>query len=112
MEELLSTLISEAPSLYLDELDEWAAVFHDIPISITSLHENLHAAVILVKILRKTAPQRDEATRVATELAFTDESSFDNRTLGRSHGRAAVVMAAVQSKSYEGGLSLDGYFAI
>ncbi|KAI0043139.1 hypothetical protein FA95DRAFT_1499052 [Auriscalpium vulgare] len=101
--EELRVLISEAPSLYLDELAEWVAVFHDIPISITSLHENLHAAGISVKILRKTAAQRDEAARAAYRATMAQHYTAAQLSESYARGQRYSILPA---------LSLDGYIAI
>lgn len=37
----LCQLIEDKPTLYLDELRDWLAIYHDLPISILALHENL-----------------------------------------------------------------------
>jgi transposase len=37
----LHELIQESPSLFLDEIAEWLALYHDLPILITALHDNL-----------------------------------------------------------------------
>jgi transposase len=37
----LYRLIRETPSLFLDEIKEWLALYHDQPISTTVLHDNL-----------------------------------------------------------------------
>ena len=38
----LKELIDESPELYLDEIGEWLALYHDIPMSTMALHDNLH----------------------------------------------------------------------
>ena len=37
----LQELIRETPTLFLDEIGEWLALYHDQPISTTALHDNL-----------------------------------------------------------------------
>jgi transposase len=37
----LHKFIQESPSLFLDEIAKWLALYHDLPISITALHDNL-----------------------------------------------------------------------
>jgi transposase len=47
----LSDLLSESPGLYLDEIAEYLALYHDLPISITALHDNLIELEITRKIM-------------------------------------------------------------
>ena len=41
MTDEIHELLAENPSLLLDEIGEWLAIYHDQPISTTTLHENL-----------------------------------------------------------------------
>ena len=41
MTEDLRRLVLEEPSIYLEEVREWLAIYHDQPLSITALHVNL-----------------------------------------------------------------------
>ena len=51
IEDLLE-LIQESPSLFLDEITEWLALYHDQPISTTALHDNLRDLGITHKKLQ------------------------------------------------------------
>ena len=93
----LYTLLEEAPELYLDEIQEWLAVAHDVGISTSALHENLEDAGISYKLLRKAAAECDEDARqhfrnhaklhwTANQLIFVDETSKDERTIYRHYG--------------------------
>ena len=46
----LHKLIWESPSLFLDEVTEWLALYHDQPISTTALHDNLWDLGLTYKI--------------------------------------------------------------
>jgi len=61
----LDDLIRETPSLFLDEIGEWLAIYHDQPISTTALHMNLYDLGLIYKQLRRTAAERDEIARAA-----------------------------------------------
>jgi transposase len=93
----LATLISEAPGMYLDEIQDWIAVVHDVGISITALHENIRDCGMTYKVLHKAAVERDEEARihwkeemranwVANQIVVVDETSKDDRTLARFYG--------------------------
>ena len=88
----LDDLIWETPSLFLDEISEWLAIYHDQPISTTALHMNLCDLGLTYKQLRRTAVERDEIAHaawhhdltthfIAKQLVFIDESSKDDQTL-------------------------------
>jgi hypothetical protein len=52
-------LYENHPDTYIDELQWFLAVHHDIPISITALQENLEKAGLTRKLLHKIACERD-----------------------------------------------------
>ncbi|KIK91910.1 hypothetical protein PAXRUDRAFT_606692 [Paxillus rubicundulus Ve08.2h10] len=98
----LRDLIHETPSLFLDEIGDWLAIYHDQPISTTALHDNLRDIGLRLKVLKRTAAQRDEVARTqwrikmlstyaSHQLVFVDESNQDGRTLVRLYGRAPVA---------------------
>jgi transposase len=47
----LRQLISQTPSVYLDEIAEWLAIYHGQPISITALGNNLRGLGLTYKLL-------------------------------------------------------------
>ena len=56
----LHKLIQETPLLYLDEIREWLALFHDMQFSTTALHDNLRLlglTYILIISLKKNRCQ-------------------------------------------------------
>ena len=59
----LHDLIRENPTLFLDEIGEWLALYHDQPISTTALHDNLWELGLTHKILRRAAAERDDIAR-------------------------------------------------
>ena len=70
-------LYENHPDTYIDELQWFLAVHHDIPISISALHDNLEKAGLTCKILHKIACECDVQTRngflhaICTEFSGT-----------------------------------------
>jgi len=131
MTEELHDLITENPSLLLDEIGEWLAIYHDQPISTTALHDNLRDLGLTYKRLKRIAAERDDAYRAdwlhnitahytAHQLVFLDESSKDDRTMLRRYGRAISGQSPVDIVSLNRGirysilpaLTVDGYLAV
>jgi transposase len=127
----LRSLIAETPSIMLDELCEWLAIYHDQPISTSALSQNLLDAGYTYKMLRRAAAERDNAAReawmdhvlthyAADQLVFLDESSKDGRTIFRKYGRSLAGERAVEVVPLDRGtrysilpaLTLEGYIAI
>ena len=121
-------LIQEAPYLYLDEIQDWLLIAHEVGISKSALHSNLEDAGLSLKVMKKTAAERDEVARaafreyahnnwMANQLVFVDETSKDERTIYRHYGRALLGERAVLSAPFVRGvrysmiaaLSLNGY---
>jgi transposase len=89
------------PEIYLDELQYWLAIHHNIAISIPSLHQNLEDVGLTRKILHKIASERDEVLRVewrqnitenfsgtGNKFVFADEISKNDHSTGRRFSRA------------------------
>jgi hypothetical protein len=131
MTEELDQLLTECPSLLLDEIGEWLALYHDQPISTTALHDNLKDLGITYKRLKRAATEQDEAYRTewlhnitanytADQLVFLDESSKDDRTILRRYGRAPSGKRAVDAVPLDRGvrysilpaLTINGYMAV
>jgi transposase len=129
--EELCDLIQESPGLYLDEIGLWLALYHDVQISTTGLHDNLRELGLPRKIMRRAAAERDHEFRAnwmyhvlntytAEQMVILDESSKDDRTLIRKYGRAASGDDPVLTVSLDRGirysilpaLTLDGYLAV
>ncbi len=126
----LMTLITEAPEMYLDEIQEWIAIVHDVGLSISALHQNIRDCGITYKMLHKAAVERDEEVRthwkaemqanwVASQVVVVDETSKDDRTLARLYGRAPSGQQAVIHANFVRGerysmvaaMGVDGYIA-
>ena len=56
----LHNLIQKSPSLFLDEIMDWLALYHDQPISTAVLHNNLRDLGITHKKLQKVAAEHDD----------------------------------------------------
>ena len=127
----LHELILESPELYLDEIGIWLALYHDVQISTTALHDNLRELGLTRKLMRRAAAERDHELRAnwmynilntytAEQMVILDESSKDDRTLIRKYGRALHGNDPVLTVSLDRGirysilpaLTLDGYIAI
>ena len=127
----LYDLLAESPQLYLDEIAEYIALYHDIRISITALHNNLTELGLTWKIMRRAALERDDALRVAwledtllrytaDEMVFLDESSKDGHTIFRKYGRSARGECPVIQASQDRGtrysilpaITVNGYIAV
>ncbi|KAF8573627.1 hypothetical protein K439DRAFT_1555387 [Ramaria rubella] len=61
----LVELIEWSPEMYLDELQDWLALEHDILVGITTLDRNIHEAGLTYKLLQRAAGERDEEARAA-----------------------------------------------
>lgn len=124
-------LLDEYPAMYLDEIQHWIIVAHEIGMAKSTLHQNLRDLGITYKRLRKAAKERDEEAReefrqyarqnwVAEQLVFVDETSKDNRTIYRHYGRAVNGRRAVSHMPFSRGtryslvaaLSTDGYMCM
>ena len=129
--EELHDLIQETPGLYLDEIREWLALYHNEAISMSALSDNLCDLGLTRKIMRRAAAERDYALRAAwmfdilatytaEQMVVLDESSKDDRTLIRRYGRAARGQDAVLDVSLDRGirysvlpaLTTEGYIAV
>jgi hypothetical protein len=88
------------PEIYLDELQFWLAIQHDITISVPTLHRNLEDAGLTRKILHKIATERNEVLRAqwrdninhgfggtGDEFVFADEISKNDHSTARRFGR-------------------------
>lgn len=123
---------SRDPDLYLDELQFWLAIHHDIVISTSALQRNLEEAGLSRKILHKIAKERDELRRqeywdvVNGELGgdgdlfvMADETSKNEFSLQRKFGRALVghradisdVFVRGDRYSLAAAMCKDGYLA-
>ena len=124
-------IYKDDPDTYLDEMQWWLAIHHDIAISIPALHRNLVEAGLTRKLLHKIARERDEAARdewrndirqnfdagTGDEFVFVDETSKNDHDTARRHGlavvgeRAEFVDVFVRGDRYSlaAALTNDGY---
>ena len=58
----LKELIDKSPELYLNEIGEWLALYHDIPMSTTALDNNLCDLGITQKIMHQQAAECNHAS--------------------------------------------------
>ena len=127
----IQQLLCEDPSLLLDEIKEWLALYHYQPISTTALHLNLQDLALTHKHLKRVAAKRDDAYHMewilsmtmnytADQLMFLDESSKDKCVVLRRYGCAPSGQEAIHHVSLNCGvrhsillaLSLNGYMAV
>ena len=127
----IQQLLQEDPSLLLDEIVEWLALYHDQPISTTTLHNNPRDLSLTRKHLKRAATERNDAYRtewiinmtmnyMADQLVFLDKSSKDDHVVLQQYGHALSGQDTVQHVSLNRGvwysilpaLSLDGYMAV
>src|SRR5229473_8215890 len=97
----LYMLLEEALEMYLSEIQDWIALSHEVHISKTALHENIHDAGLSFKLLCRAVGERDEDFRVewkqdinahftASQMIFVDETSKDDRTIYWHYGRSVA----------------------
>ncbi|KAG2346613.1 hypothetical protein BDR05DRAFT_878106 [Suillus weaverae] len=84
MTDEIHELLAETPSLLLDEIGEWLAIYHHQLISTTALHGNLRDLGLTCKRLKRAAAERDDGFRAdwlhnmttnytAEQLVFLDD---------------------------------------
>jgi len=89
--EAIHIVYKSNPEIYLDELQFWLAIHHDIAISVPALQQNLEDAGLTNKILHKIAAEHDEVlcaewrenitqnfSSTGDEFVFADEISKNN----------------------------------
>ena len=103
----LHQMISESP-LYLDEIGEWLAIYHNQPISRSALHRNLQDLALTCKKLHWVAVKHDEefwskwldnilTNYITEQLVFLNESNKDNHALLHQYGWSTTGKDAVDS---------------
>ena len=97
--------------MYLSEIQDWIALSHEVHISKTALHENIHDAGITFKLLRKVAAERNEDHRlewkedvnthfIASQVVFVDETSKDDQTIYCHYGCSVVGHQAMIAANF------------
>jgi transposase len=131
MTDEIHELLAETPSLLLDEIGEWLAIYHDQPISMSALHENLRDLGLTYKRLKRVAAERDDGFRAdwlhnmttnytTEQLVFLDESSKDDRTTLPRYGWSLSGQFPFDSVRLNRGirysvlpaLTIDGYMTV
>src|ERR1700685_3263645 len=124
----LCTMLDESPELFLDEIQDWVAVSHDIGLSKSALHYLIRDAGLTYKLLHKAASERDEEARetfhtfmrehlVAEQVVTADETSKDDQTIFRRWGRSPLGNQATIDADFVRGerfsivaaITVDGY---
>ena len=95
----IKEIYSRHPDLYLDELQWFLAIHHDLAISKSALQENLKSASLTCKVLLTIAAECDEAQRqaflhsirhdflgTADEFVTVNESSKNEHTYNQRYG--------------------------
>jgi len=88
----LYDLLAESPELYIDKIAEYLVLYHNLPISIMALHNNLTELGLTWKIMQRAALERDDTLwaawledtllqYTANEMVFLDKSSKDGHTI-------------------------------
>ena len=72
----LHELIRETPLLFLDEIGEWLALYHNISISTATIHNNLCDLGLTYKLLQKAAAERDDIQSCSVGMASRDHHSL------------------------------------
>jgi transposase len=98
---------TQHPDTFLDELQWFLAIHHDIAISISALQDNLEKAGLTRKILHKIASERDEERRAefmhsirndfsgtGDEFVMVDESSKNEHSIARRYGHSPAGRTA------------------
>ena len=129
-------MLRESPELFLDGIQHWVALPHDIQLSKSALHYLICDTGITYKLLHKAASEQDEEAweafctfmwdhLVADQVVTADEASKDNRTIfrwwGRSpsgnqatidanfvHGEHCSIVAAITVHGYSGTWIVSG----
>jgi transposase len=97
----MKELFEQHSDTYLDKLQWFLAIHHNIAISISALQLNLEKAGLTCKLLHKMASERNEEMRAAflhsiqnefsgtgDEFVVIDESSKNEHDVARRYGRA------------------------
>ena len=125
-------LYEQHTDTYLNELQWFLAIHHDIVISISALQVNLDKAGLTQKILHKVAKERDEERRAAYhhsiqndfsgtggEFVAVNESSKNEHDVARRYGHSPVGNSAhlvnpfIHGERYSlvAAMSITGYLA-
>ncbi|KAG1886423.1 uncharacterized protein F5891DRAFT_920842, partial [Suillus fuscotomentosus] len=116
-------LLAENPSLLLNEIGKWLAIYHDQPISTPALYRNLRDFGLTYEHLKRIAAEQDDGFRAdwlhnmianytAEQLVFLDESSKDDRTILPRHCWSHVRLNGGIRYSVPPALTIDGFLTV
>jgi transposase len=126
----LLRLVNHRPDWFLDELLSMLETSRFISVHFTTIHRELARAGMSLKKLKRIARERNEVRRAEfvrrmaqyepEEIGFLDETSKDERTLGRSAGRSLKGTRAMKKQVFVRGhclsalglLTVDGMMAV
>ena len=123
-------IIEASPAMYLDELQDWLALEHNMLISKMMLHNSIHNARLSYKLLHRRAVERDEGVReqwkedvrinfMVAQMVWMDESSKDDHMIYRHYEHAPTGQRAVIDAQFVRGqrysilpaMTIDGYIS-
>ncbi|KDR70028.1 hypothetical protein GALMADRAFT_76765 [Galerina marginata CBS 339.88] len=102
----IKEIFSRHPDLYLDELQWFLAIHHDLAISKSALQENLESAGLTRKVLHVIASERDEAQRQAflhsiqNDFSGTADEFEADITAPFIRGQRYSMIAAMSKQGY------------
>lgn len=127
--EYLLRLVRQNPDYFLDELLHLLKTNRFVSVHYITVHRELQRAGVSLKKLKRIAKERNEPRRAAfisrmaqygpEEVGFLDETSKDEKTLGRRYGRSKKGQRAEKKQVFVRGrrtstealLTLDGIVA-
>lgn len=104
--------IQEDTTLYIEQLNDFFAVEHDVAVARTMLQGILKDIRITPKKIRKEAQERDEEAQVeflirmrrgyrVDQLVAVDESAKDERTIYHKYGRSLAGQRAIATQPFQ-----------
>jgi transposase len=106
----LLELVRQNPDYFLDELLHLLATNRFVSVHYLTIHRELARAGVSYKKLKRIAQERNELRRAdfirrmaqytPEEVGFLDETSKDERTLGRRYGRSKKGTRAVKKQPF------------
>ncbi|CAK5283695.1 unnamed protein product [Mycena citricolor] len=131
--DVIHSLYKQSPDMYLEELQFYLAVKHDVAISISSLQSTLEKEGLTRKLLHKIARERDNERRCtwrecihnnfddqASYFVTVDETHKNEHTIQRRYGRsklgtrATIEAPFVRGRRYSivAALTTEGLMAV
>ncbi|PBK91806.1 hypothetical protein ARMGADRAFT_931596 [Armillaria gallica] len=103
----INVLLKSHPDTYLDKLQWYLAIHHDLPISIAALQRNLVRAGLTHKVLHTIALEQDEQHQAVYLAGVTNPVNFSGTGF-------EFIMVDESSEQYSliAAMSIDGYIAM